>query len=145
MFTSKTRFVHQCCGAGSPRIAASVSCGTSIEDLREAAVAALRKRHLHAYGCLPEGDHAWTDAGAILLVARARAAREAEAGYSLLASLAKLQHAVVAEVYLRTGELLRPGGRSANSERGLLVFAFERVPSSALVVAAAPRATERPR
>ena len=83
---------------------------------------------------------AWTAAGAYTLQIYFDFA-----GYSLLASLAKLQHAVVAEVYLRTGELLRPGGRSANSERGLLVFAFERVPSSALVVAAAPRATERPR
>lgn len=99
---------------------------------------ALRERHLRAFGCAPDGLHAWVDSGAILLVARARAAREATPGHSLLASLAELQHAVVAEVYLRTGELLRPGGRSANSERGLLVFAFERVPARGLVASAAP-------
>jgi hypothetical protein len=110
----------------------------TIEALREAAVAALRERHVRAFGCAPAGVHAWVDAGAILLVARARAAREAAPGRSLLASLAELQHAVVAEVYLRTGELLRPGGRSANSERGLLVFAFERVPDGRLVASAAP-------
>jgi hypothetical protein len=104
-----------------------------MEVLRETAVDALRDSHVKAFGCAPEGLHGWIERGAILLVARGRAARVPAPGRSLLASLAELQHAVAAEVYLHTGELLQPAGRSANGERGLLVFAFERVPATSLL------------
>lgn len=107
-----------------------------IEKLRCAALTAFGERHRALYGVPPEGLHTWTDAGAILLVARAQAASEPAPGRSLAASLAELQRAVVSDVYLRTGELLHPGGCSANSERGLLVLAFERVRASELVAAA---------
>ena len=113
--------------------------GATTEELREAALAALAERHARLFECAPEGLHAWVESGAILLVARARAAREALPGHTLLASLAELQHAVVADVYLQTGELLRPGGRSASSERGLLVFAFERIGAGTLTAAVLPK------
>ncbi|MGD0198621.1 MAG: hypothetical protein ABSC56_12050 [Solirubrobacteraceae bacterium] len=110
--------------------------------LREATLAAFDRQHRAAYGSAPAAMHAWIESGAILVVARAQAALEARADRSLAASLAELQHAILADIYLRTGRLLRPGGRSANSERGLLVLAFERVPASALTAArgSAPRA-----
>lgn len=108
---------------------------SQIDTLRDAAVAAFDARHRASYGCEPEALHAWIDAGAILIVARARAATAPAAGCSFAASLAELQDAVVAEVYLRTGVLLRPGGRSANSDRGLLVLAFERASARSLCAA----------
>ena len=117
-----------------------------IEELRCAALEAFAEHHRAMHGVAPKGLHAWFDSGAILIVARARAASKAAPGRSLTASLAELQHAVVSDVYLHTGELLHPGGRSANAERGLLVLAFERVQTSELVAeASVARPSARPR
>jgi hypothetical protein len=80
----------------------------------------------------PVSVRAWSDASAILIIARCDAARTPPRGRSRTAGVAKLQHDVAATFYLRTGELLAPCGRSADPRRGLLVLAFERVGADSL-------------
>jgi hypothetical protein len=107
--------------------------GTSGSDALElAATAALNDAHAELYDCPPFAAHARADGGAILVVARCSAARSPAPGRSQAAAVAHLQHQVSASVYLRTGEMLRPCGRSSDRDRGLLVLAFERVPADAL-------------
>ena len=96
------------------------------ETLRGAVLNAFADQHRAMHAVAPDALHAVVEGDAILLVARGRAASAASPGHSIAASLAQLQHAVVQDVYLHTGELLKPGGRSVSRERGLLVLAFER-------------------
>jgi hypothetical protein len=106
------------------------------EKLRSAVLAAFADQHRAMHEVAPDALHAVVEGDAILLVARSRAASTGPRGRSVAASLAQLQHAVVQDVYLRTGELLHPGGRSASRERGLLVLAFERLAACELLAEA---------
>jgi hypothetical protein len=80
----------------------------------------------------PVALRAWTDSNAILVIARCGPAAQSGHGRSRLAAVARLQHDIAAAFYLRSGELLRPCGRSADPQRRLLVLAFERMSADSL-------------
>ncbi len=96
------------------------------ETERIGAIAAQALADIHGaiYGQPPQATRAWTDGDAILLVMRLPADVAAENAEPPLASM---QRMVGAAVERRTGVALRPASNSADSQRGLVVLAFERV------------------
>jgi hypothetical protein len=95
------------------------------------------------YGGAPQATRAWADGNAILLVVRSRAALATDPSESAVGPLEAIQRMVSAIVYRHTGETLRPGGRSADPQRGIAVLAFEHVPrftrAKVTLVAAPPQ------
>jgi hypothetical protein len=98
--------------------------------LEHAAVAALDAAHAVFTGSAPLASRAWAEGNALLVVLRGSGLHRRE--------LARLQDTIASSVYLRTGELLRSCGLSADAERDLVVLAFERVAAEALAARPGP-------
>lgn len=94
------------------------------EQIGAIAAQALADIHTAIYGQAPEATRSWTDGDAILLVMRLPAQAAAK---GVEPPLASIQGMVTAAVLRRTGETLRAASTSVHPERGLVVFAFERV------------------
>lgn len=113
------------------------------DDLGSVAARALGSIHTAMYGGAPQATRAWADGNAILLVVRSRAALATDPSESSVGPLEAIQRMVSAIVYRHTGETLRPGGRSADPQRGIAVLAFEHVPrftrAKVTLVAAPPQ------
>jgi len=93
------------------------------EQVGEVAADALIEIHTAIYGQAPAAARAWTDGDAILLVMRLPAGPPADRDELPLPAI---QRMVSAAVFRRTGESLRTAGTNLDSERGLVVLAFER-------------------
>ena len=94
------------------------------ERIGAVAAQALADVHGALYGQSPTATRAWTDGDAILLVMRLPSdspARRADP------PLQAIQRMVGASVFRRTGVELRAAGTSVDSQRGLVVIAFERI------------------
>jgi hypothetical protein len=98
----------------------------SAETERIGAIAAQALTDVHGaiYGQAPAASRAWTDGDAILLVMRLPA-EAADRGVE--PPLTAIQRMVSAAVYRRTGESLRTAGTNVDTQRGLVVLAFERI------------------
>jgi len=88
------------------------------------AAQALADVHSALYAVAPKATRAWTDGDAILLVMRLPAESAARRSDPPLSAIQRL---VSAAVYRRTGVWLRTAGTNVDSQRGLVVLAFERI------------------
>jgi hypothetical protein len=99
-------------------------------DLERAAESALTAGHAALDAGAPLASRAWADGAALLVVVRGSRLRSRQ--------LAALQDSIADSVYLRTGEMLRPCGLSADAERDLVVLAFERIRADTLAARHGP-------
>lgn len=99
-------------------------------DLERAAESALTAGHAALDAGAPLASRAWADGAALLVVVRGSRLRSRQ--------LAALQDSIADSVYLRTGEMLRPCGLSADAERDLVVLAFERILADTLAARHGP-------
>jgi hypothetical protein len=98
--------------------------GAETERIGDVAAQALADIYHALYGVAPDATRAWTDGDAILLVMRLpaeSAARDSEP------PLSAIQRLVGAAVFRRTGVALRTAGTNVDTQRGLVVLAFERI------------------
>jgi hypothetical protein len=99
----------------------------NLEDLGSVAARALDEIHAAIYGCPPESRSTWSSGAAMLIVLRSKQAVPAEPVSELTPPFAAIQRMVATAVLSRTGETLRPAGRSTDPSRRLAVLAFEHI------------------
>jgi len=94
------------------------------EQIGAVAAQALADIHSALYGQPPRASRAWIEGDAILLVMRLPVDSAARRGDPPLSAIQKM---VSAAVQRRTGVSLRTAGSNADTDRGLVVLAFERL------------------